>query len=136
MAVITLDFNTEDENLNLSGTVSFRRNIPVERLFIKGLAEWRHAPANILHLSQDTITNLSVQDYAKNFSKVGINYIGIKARSNILISYATRAGKRVGLQKTQDLLTKFFKAIGAQSVKFDVVAPDIEEDNEFSDEDI
>jgi len=128
MAQVMLDFKTDDTNLNLSGAVTFRRIINIERLYIRGLAEWRHAPANVLHLSKDTIESLSIQNYTKNFSKVGINYIGLKARSNILISHSTRAGTRVGLQKVQDLLTKFFKAIGAQSVRFNIVEINEEED--------
>jgi len=119
--VVRLDFKTDDTNLNLEGTVTFRRNVTVERLSIKGLAEWRNVPANIIHLSQDTIENLNVLNYKKQLAKVGVNFIGIKARSNILIAHTTRAGQRSGLQKTQDLLTKFFKAIGAQSVRFNIV---------------
>ena len=121
MPVIQLDFNTEDANLNLSGSVTFRREMPIERLFIKGLAEWRHVPANILHISKDTIEHLNLKDHGSKLSKIGINYIGLKAQSNILISYNVRASKKLGLQKVQDQLTKFFKAIGATAVKFNVV---------------
>jgi len=122
--VIQLDFKTDDENLNLSGTATFRRNVPIERLYIRGLAEWRHVPANIIHVNQDTIEALGLKDYAQKLSKVGVNYIGIRARSNIMLSYAVRASSRTGLQKVQDLLTKFFKAIGAQSVRFNAVDVD------------
>jgi len=121
MPVVQLDFQTDDINLNLSGSVTFRRNMPIERLFIKGLAEWRHVPANIIHVSKDTIEHLSLGNYGANLSKIGINYIGIKARSNILISHNVRSSKKLGLQKVQDQLTKFFKAIGATAVRFNVV---------------
>ena len=60
---------------------------------------------------------------SKNLSKIGINWIGIQAHSNILLSFATRHGK-TGTQKVQELLTKFFKAIGASSVKFSVLSPE------------
>jgi len=123
MSIVNLVFNTEDINLNLKGTVNFRRPMPMENLNIGGLAEWRHVPANIIHINPDTIEALNLAEHSKKFSKIGINYIGIRARTNILISHAVRK-PRAGLQNVQNQLTKFFKAIGATSVKFSVVDVD------------
>lgn len=120
MSTVNLEFKTDDVNLNLKGTVNFRREMPMENLLIGGLAEWRHVPANIIHINPDTIEALNLSEHASKFSKIGINYIGIRARTNILLSHAVRS-PRAGLQKVQDQLTKFFKAIGATSVKFSVV---------------
>jgi len=133
--VIDIDFNTEDLNLNLSGKVTFRRNVPIERLYVVGLAEWRHVPANVIHVNKDTIEALNLPNYTKNLAKVGVNYIGIRARSNMLLSFAIRNFKRNGLQKVQDQLTKFFKAIGAQSVRFNVVNVESEIDDFDDDND-
>ena len=119
MSQINLEFKTDDTNLNLSGVVTFRREVPISRLRIVGLAEWRHVPANILHIKQDTIMALNLAEYGKNFSKIGLNYIGLKANSDILLSHAVRAPKD-GLQRVQKQLSKFFKAIGASSVKFKI----------------
>jgi len=136
MSQVTLDFNTDDKNLNLSAVVNFRREMPVDRLFVKGLAEWRHVPANIIHVSKDTIEMLKLPENSAKLSRIGLNWVGISAQSNILISHAVRASSRSGLQKVQDQLTKFFKAIGATSVKFSVVdvdsaISDFDDDNDY-----
>ena len=120
MPQVMLDFKTDDDGLNLSGVVNFRNPLTVERLHVRGLAEWRNISANVITFSEDTISILNLMEKSKNLAKVGINWNGLKARSNILLSYKTRMGKS-GRQKTQDLLTKFFKAIGATSVKFSVI---------------
>jgi hypothetical protein len=120
MHTVNLEFKTEDTNLNLTGTANFRRPLTIERLYIVGLAERRHVPANIIHANFDTIENLNLKENAQKLAKVGLNYIGIQARSNLLLSHSVRVGKN-GLQKVQDQLTKFFKALGATSVKFSVV---------------
>jgi len=133
MPTVTLDFKTDDKNLNLQGTVNFRRQIPVENLRVAGLAEWRHVPANIVHVSHDTIEELNLTNYSSNLAKVGVNWIGIRARTNILLSYAIRSSDRLGRMKVQEQLTKFFKAIGATSVKFTACASDIDD---FNDEDL
>lgn len=119
---VTLNFNQEDAGLNLTGTVNFpiNGNIGISSLSVRGLAEWRHVPANIVHVNQAFIERFNMAEKSKNLSKIGVNWIGIQAHSDILLSFAVRNGK-TGTQKVQDLLTKFFKAIGATSVKFSVL---------------
>ena len=141
---IILNFNyPEDEGLNLTGSVNFPNATDIggiTSLSVRGLAEWRHVPANIVHVNEEFIQRFNMPEKSKNLSKIGINWIGIQAHSNILLSFATRHGK-TGTQKVQELLTKFFKAIGASSVKFSVLSPekaleeqDIDEsDNEEND---
>jgi hypothetical protein len=134
MHEITLTFNTEDAGLNLTGTVNFPdAKVPAnglpDSLYVRGLAEWRHAPANIVHVNENTINRFNMPERGKPLSKIGINWIGIKAHSDILISFATRTGKN-GTAKVQEQLTKFFKAIGASSVKFSVLDVEAELSNQ------
>jgi len=117
---VILDFNQEDEGLNLTGQVNFPNATDIgsiSRLTIRGLAEWRHIPANIIHVNQRFIENFNMFEMSKHLSKVGVNWIGLQARSDILISHTVRNGRN-GTKKVQELLTKFFKALGATSVKF------------------
>ena len=130
MSEVTLHFNQEDANLNLRATVKFARQIAVSDLTVAGLAEWRHCPANIIHVNQETIGYLNLPEYGAKFAKVGLNWIGIKARSNLLISASVRSSKKQGLQKVQDQLIKFFKTIGATSIKFEVIDVNRELDND------
>ena len=131
---VTLEFITEDEGLNLSGTVNFpvSENINISSLSIRGLAEWRHVPANIVHVNEDTIESLRLTEKSACLSKIGMNWIGIKAHTDLLISYTVRSGKN-GTKKVQEQLSKFFKALGASSIKFDILdihnneAPDNDE---------
>jgi hypothetical protein len=123
MQEVTLNFNTEDPGLNLTGTVNFPDRVNVQgisSLTVRGLAEWRHAPANIVHVNEAFIANFNMPAQSKKFSKVGLNWIGIKAHSNILVSHAVRVGRN-GTKNAQAQLTKFFKTLGASSVKFSVV---------------
>jgi hypothetical protein len=125
MHQINLHFNEEDDGLNLTGTVNFpdrsaQNVLDVNEIYIRGLAEWRHVPANIIHVNESFIANFNMMEKAKDLSKIGINFIGIKAHSNILLSFAIRAGKN-GTAKVQEQLTKFFKALGASSVKFSLL---------------
>jgi len=124
---VTLNFNyPEDEGLNLTGSVNFPNATDISglsSLSVRGLAEWRHVPANIVHVNESFIQKFGMMEKSKNMSKVGINWIGIQAHSDILLSYTVRHGK-TGTQKVQELLTKFFKAIGASSVKFSVLSPE------------
>jgi len=120
---IRLNFNQEDEGLNLTGTVNFPNTMDIgnlSELSVRGLAEWRHVPANIVHVNQGFIERFNMVEKSKNLSKIGVNWIGIQARTDILLSFAVRHGKS-GTTKVQELLTKFFKAIGATSVKFSVL---------------
>jgi len=120
---VMLQFGNDDEGLNLTGTVNFPNTINLQGLSvlsIKGLGEWRHAPANIVHINERTIETFGMKEKSKNLSKVGLNWIGIKANSDILLTHSLRHG-RTGTKKVQDLLTKFFKAIGASSVKFSIL---------------
>lgn len=131
---VTLNFNQEDEGLNLTGSVNFPNAMDIgeiNSIFIRGLAEWRHVPANIVHVNQNFIEQFHMVEKSKNLSKVGVNWIGIQAHSDILLSFTVRHGK-TGTQKVQELLTKFFKAIGASSVKFSVLNLDraIEDQNQ------
>ena len=135
MSEIILNFNQEDTNLNLRGVVKFQRQIPVGTLTIAGLDKWRHVPANIIQVSEETIEYLKLSEYSAKFAKVGLNWIGIKARSNILLSHAIRESKKLGLQKVQDQLTKFFKTLGATSIKFEILDVARELDNDDSDDD-
>lgn len=123
MPQVQLNFVTKDDGLALSGVANFTRQLPVSSLRISGLADWRHAPANVVHVNQDTITALDLPAKAKNLSKIGLNYIGIKAKSNIMLSFNVRKGKN-GKANVKNQLTKFLKALGATSVRFtDVAVP-------------
>jgi hypothetical protein len=120
--VVNLLFGTDDPGLNLTGTVSFPNNVNINgisEISIKGLAQWRHAPANIVHLNERMIEKFNMPEKSQKLSKVGMNWIGIKAHSDILISHVVRVGRN-GNTKVQAQLTKFFKAIGASSVKFEI----------------
>lgn len=120
---ITLTFETDDEGLNLTGTVNFPNAVNINgisTIHVRGLAEWRHVPANIVHVNRDLLERLRINEKAKNFSKIGMNFIGIQARSGLLISATTRKGRN-GTKKVQEQLTKFFRAIGASSIKFSVL---------------
>lgn len=135
---VNLNFDQQDDGLNLTGVVNFpvAAGITYSTINIRGLAEWRHAPANIIHVNENFIEAFHMVEKSSNLSKVGINWIGIKARSNMLLSYSTRSGK-TGTKKVQDLLTKFFKAIGATSVKFSVLDVDraMQESNDNDNDD-
>jgi len=130
---VTLNFREEDTGLNLTGTVNFPNatNISVSSISVRGLADWRHVPANIVHLNERMIQAFNLPEKAKNLSKIGMNYIGLKASTDILLSHAVRSGK-TGTEKVQAQLTKFFKAIGASSVKFSVLDAQVELDNQQS----
>lgn len=133
---VTLDFNQEDHGLNLTGTVNFPNALNINgitHLTIRGLAEWRHVPANIVHMNEATIQNLHVVDRGKTLHKVGVNWIGLQARTDILLGHATRQGRN-GVKHVQELLTKFFKAIGASSIKFSLVEPERELENDEGDD--
>jgi hypothetical protein len=126
MQEVTLNFTTEDPGLNLTGVVHFPDRVDlhgVSSLSVRGLAEWRHAPANIVHVNEVFIQNFNMPEQSKKFSKIGMNWIGIKAHSNILISHAIRTGRNA-TKNVQAQLTKFFKALGASSIKFSVVELD------------
>lgn len=126
MKLVQLNFNyPEDAGLNLEGTVSFpdAANVMIDSLSIRGLAEWRHVPSNVVHVSKDTIEYLHVAAKSQALSKVGINWIGLKASHNLLLSYNVRAGRN-GTKKVQEQLTKFFKAIGASKITFNVIDPE------------
>jgi len=134
---VTLIFETDDEGLNLSGTVNFPNAIDINGIHIlkiRGLAEWRHVPANIIHLNKEFVEIFNVTEKSKNLAKIGINWIGLQARSDILLGYSTRQGRN-GTKKVQELLTKFFKAIGASSIKFSLVEVEKELDNDDDDYD-
>jgi hypothetical protein len=123
---VTLQFEQEDAGLNLTGTVNFPNALNIQGISvitIRGLGEWRHAPANILHLNEQMIGIFNMPEKSKNLTKIGMNWIGIKAHSNILVSHTVRVGRN-GTKKVQEQLTKFFKAIGASSVKFSILDVD------------
>jgi hypothetical protein len=120
---ITLNFVTDDPGLNLTGVVNFPNNVNLNGLTeitVRGLAMWRHSPANIVHLNERMIEKFNMPEKAKKLTKIGMNYIGIKAHSDILIAHIVRTGRN-GNAKVQAQLTKFFKAIGASSLKFSVL---------------
>lgn len=124
MPQVTLNFITKDDGLALTGVANFTRQLPVTSLRIAGLADWRHAPANVVHVNQNALTALDLPAKAKNLSKIGLNYIGIKAKSDLMLSYNVRQGKN-GRTNVKNQLTKFLKALGATSVRFsDVAVPD------------
>lgn len=131
---VTLTFNhEEDEGLNLTGTVNFPNAVNIHgvtSISIRGLGEWRHVPSNIVHVNQGFIEHFGMPEKSKHLSKVGLNWIGLQARYDILLGYALRHGRN-GTKRVQDLLTKFFKAIGASSVKFSIL--DV---NAISDDDL
>jgi hypothetical protein len=126
MKSVNLSFNyPEDEGLNLTGTVSFADaiGITIDTLTIRGLAAWRHAPSNVIHANEATIENLHLVEKSQALSKVGLNWIGIKANNNLLLSFAVRSGRN-GTKKVQEQLTKFFKALGASKIAFNVIDPE------------
>jgi len=132
---VSLQFNTEDDGLNLTGTVNFPNAMNIgdrSSLTIRGLADWRHVPANIVHVNRNFIDNFRMMEKSKHLSKIGINWIGLQARSDILLGHATRQGRN-GTKKVQELLTKFFKAIGASSVKFSLLEAEKELDDDSED---
>ena len=135
MQEVSLTFVQEDEGLNLTGTVNFpdRDAVNVSSLSVSGLGEWRHVPANIVHANERTIANLKLVEKASKLSKVGCNFIGIKARHDILLGFSVRHGKN-GTKNVQALLTKFFKAIGASSVKFNILDVACEEARQQQDD--
>jgi hypothetical protein len=125
MKNVSLSFNyPEDEGLNLTGTVFFADaiGITVDTLTIRGLAAWRHVPSNVIHANEATIENLHLVEKSQQLSKVGLNWIGIKANNNLLLSFAVRSGRN-GTKKVQEQLTKFFKALGASKITFNVIDP-------------
>jgi hypothetical protein len=131
MPLVQLNFVSKDNGLNLTGTVNFPRQLPVSSLRVGGLADWRHAPANVVHVNQNTLATLMLPEKAKNLSKVGLNYVGIKAKSDILLSFAVRQGRN-GNTNVKNQLTKFFKALGATSVKLtttEVSDSDVDDDS-------
>lgn len=129
MPQVTLNFITKDDGLALTGTANFTRQLPVTSLRIAGLADWRHAPANVIHVNQNALTALDLPAKAKNLSKIGLNYIGIKAKSDLMLSYNVRQGKN-GRTNVKNQLTKFLKALGATSVRFsDVAVPTASNDD-------
>ena len=117
-----LYFNKEDECLNLKATVSWRDrdNVSVPDLSIRGFGKWRHLPANMLACSSRAIDLLKLDKKGQRLSKIGLNYIGVEAKSDIFISKAIRESK-TGTEKVKALLTKFFvKGLGASSIKFEI----------------
>jgi hypothetical protein len=132
---VNLNFRSEDTGLNLTGTVNFPNamELTISTISIRGLAEWRHVPANIVHVNERMINNFNLPAKAKNLSKIGMNYIGLKAGTDILLSHTVRSG-RTGTEKVQAQLMKFFKAIGASSVKFSVLDVQTEMSNQMSNE--
>jgi len=125
MYEVTLTFEQADDGLNLTGTVNFPDRLAESlslpnSLHIRGLAEWRHISANVIHVNDSFIKCFNMVERGKPLAKIGINWFGIHAHSNILLAYNTRCGKD-GVKKVQTLLTKFFKAIGASSVKFSIL---------------
>jgi len=133
MTQVRLDFNHSDDGLNLEATVNFPRQVPVSRLTVAGLAEWRHVPANMVHFNQEALEVLKLSEKAKNLSKVGVGYMGIKARTNILLSFNVRKGRN-GTENVKKQLTKLFKALGATSVKFTAVTEPALAGGDFDDD--
>lgn len=118
MPVINFDFNREDDGLQtLNGSVTFPREIGLDTLRISGLAEWRHVPANQVHVNEEALSALKLKEKAANLSKVGLNYIGIKAKSHVLLAFNVRKGK-TGEENVKKQLNKFFRALGATNVRF------------------
>jgi hypothetical protein len=135
MKSVSLNFNhPEDDGLNFTGTVSFADavGITIDTLTIRGLAEWRHVPSNVVHVNESAIENLHLVEKSQALSKVGINWIGIKANHNLLLSFAIRSGRN-GTKKVQEQLTKFFKALGASKIAFNVIDPENFDDTSDSD---
>lgn len=119
---IELDFYEDDDALQMSGHVNFPNDKDLGGLVsltIRGLADWRHVPANVIHLNNDFISTFNMMEQSKKLSSVGLNWIGIKARSDVLLSYAIRQGRN-GQEKVREQLNKFFRALGATSVSLDL----------------
>lgn len=118
MPVINFDFCREDDGLKtLNGSVTMPRDIGLSTLKVSGLGEWRHVPSNQVHFNEAAIAALKLKEKASNLSKVGLNYIGIKAKSHVLLAFNTRKG-RTGEENVKKQLTKLFKALGATNVRF------------------
>ena len=125
MREVTLTFETADDGLNLTGTVNFPDRLAEtlslpDHLHVRGLAEWRHVSANVIHVNEAFINCFNMVERGKPLAKIGISWFGIKARSNILLAFNSRSGKD-GVKKVQGLLTKFFRTLGASSVKFSIL---------------
>ena len=117
---IELHFYEEDDALNMSGSVNFPNSMEeledTDSLTIRGLAEWRHAPANVIHVSHDFIQKFDMMNQNQKLNRVGLNWIGLQARSDILLSHSIRKGRK-GPEKVKEQLNKLFRALGATSVK-------------------
>lgn len=116
--IVNFDFNREDDGLeNLNGSVTFKNPVNLDTIRVSGLAEWRHVPANQVHVNEEAIAALKLVEKGSSLSKVGLNYIGLKAKSHVLLSHTIRKGKS-GEENVKKQLTKFFKALGATNVRF------------------
>ena len=67
MKEVALNFNTEDAGLNLTGVVNFpERVVPAagypDTLRVRGLAEWRHVPANVVHVNERMLMSFKMQE--------------------------------------------------------------------------
>lgn len=122
MRKTTLFFETEDDFLNFEGSVNWpdTSRIMINDISIRGFGAWRHFPANIIACSRRMIEELKLEEKASKLSKVGINYVGIDTKSDLMIPKCIRTGKK-GHEKVKNLLTKFFKALGASSVSLKVI---------------
>lgn len=117
MHEMTLNFNQEDEGLvGLSGKANFRAagDWP-SSVTIGGLGEWRHVPANIIHVNELFIEKANMAENSQKLAKIGMNWIGIKARTNLMLAHSLRKGRN-GPTKVKLVMEKFFKALGATSV--------------------
>lgn len=119
MKEIALNFKRDDSALNMSGSAFFRDSVSlgVSSVSVKGLADWRHVGANVIQIKKETLQSLKVPNAAAKLAKVGIIWQGIKSKSDILLPYNLRKGRN-GRLKTKILLEKFFKSLGAYSVRF------------------
>jgi hypothetical protein len=115
------NFRQDDDALMLTGYVNFPEDSSIgiddfeKVITVRGLGVWRHVPANIIHVNEEFLEKFKVASKALKLSKIGINYIGLKAKSNVLLSYNLRQGRN-GYKKVIAQLDKFFRALGASSV--------------------
>ena len=125
-----LYFNKEDEGLqNIArASVSFREDSPISipEISIRGLGKWRHFPSNMLAVNSHAIDVLKLETKGKRLSQIGIAYVGLEAKTDIMLSKNLREGKN-GTKKTIEFLRKFFiKGLGASSVNITVSKPEAE----------
>jgi hypothetical protein len=125
-----LYFNKEDEGLQniAQASVSWREDTPIDipEISIRGLGKWRHFPSNMLAVNSRAIDMLKLGTKGQRLSKIGISYVGLEAKTDIMLSKNLREGRN-GTKKTIEFLRKFFvKGLNASSLTVTLSKPEAE----------